>query len=79
MATAIDGLISTALDAVVVGVGNVALDVARVLIKSAPELTDTDMPDDVLESHAHKGFRRFTSSGAAVLPTPLSLPRSCGS
>ncbi len=56
MATAIDGLISTASHAVVVGVGNVALDVARVLIKSAPELTDTDMPDDVLESHAHKGI-----------------------
>ena len=61
------------------GVGNVALDVARVLIKSAPELTDTDMPDDVLESHAIRAFRRFTSSGAAVLPTPLSLPRSCAS
>jgi ferredoxin--NADP+ reductase len=27
-----------------------------VLIKSAPELTDTDMPDDVLESHARKGI-----------------------
>jgi ferredoxin--NADP+ reductase len=57
IATTIDELISTASQAVVVGVGNVALDVARVLIKSAPELTDTDMPDDVLESHAHKGIR----------------------
>ena len=56
VATAIDELISTASQAVVVGVGNVALDVARVLIKSAPELTDTDMPDDVLESHARKGI-----------------------
>ena len=57
VATDIDQLISTASQAVVVGVGNVALDVARVLIKSAPELTETDMPDDVLESHAHKGIR----------------------
>ena len=56
VAAAIDELISTASQAVVVGVGNVALDVARVLIKSAPELTDTDMPDDVLESHARKGI-----------------------
>ena len=37
-----------------VGVGNVALDVARVLIKSADELTDTDMADEVLESLARK-------------------------
>ena len=56
VAAAIDELIATASQAVVVGVGNVALDVARVLIKSAPELTDTDMPDDVLESHARKGI-----------------------
>jgi len=57
VATDIDQLISTASQAVVVGVGNVALDVARVLIKSAPELIETDMPDDVLESHTHKGIR----------------------
>ncbi|MDF2747787.1 MAG: putative ferredoxin--NADP(+) reductase, partial [Propionibacteriaceae bacterium] len=57
VAAAIDELISSSSQAVVVGVGNVALDVARVLIKSAPELIDTDMPDDVLESHAHKGIR----------------------
>ena len=37
-----------------VGVGNVALDVARVLIKSADELTDTDMADEVLESLGRK-------------------------
>ena len=35
--------------AVVVGVGNVALDVARVLIKSAEQLADTDMADEVLD------------------------------
>ena len=47
-------LINNAHSAVVVGVGNVALDVARVLIKSAELLTDTDMADEVLESLARK-------------------------
>jgi ferredoxin--NADP+ reductase len=47
-------LINRAESAVVVGVGNVALDVARVLIKSAEVLTDTDMADEVLESLARK-------------------------
>jgi ferredoxin--NADP+ reductase len=44
----IEQLIATTSSAVVVGVGNVALDVARVLIKSAEQLSDTDMPDEVL-------------------------------
>ncbi|MCY7341376.1 MAG: FAD-dependent oxidoreductase [Pseudonocardia sp.] len=35
---------------VVVGAGNVALDVARVLAKSAEELTGTDVPDAVLDA-----------------------------
>ncbi|GAA3614253.1 FAD-dependent oxidoreductase [Microlunatus ginsengisoli] len=47
-------LIDNAHAAVVVGIGNVALDVARVLIKSAELLTDTDMADEVLESLARK-------------------------
>jgi ferredoxin--NADP+ reductase len=50
----IDDLFARATDAVVVGVGNVALDVARVLIKSADQLADTDMADGVLESLSHK-------------------------
>ena len=37
-----------------VGVGNVALDVARVLVKSADQLDDTDMADEVLEVLAGK-------------------------
>jgi ferredoxin--NADP+ reductase len=49
-AAIIDGLLARARQAVVVGVGNVALDVARVLIKSAEQLDDTDMADEVLES-----------------------------
>lgn len=44
MAELLDGLNS----AVVVGGGNVALDVARILIKNADELAPTDMADDVL-------------------------------
>ncbi|WP_281690095.1 FAD-dependent oxidoreductase [Pseudonocardia thermophila] len=34
----------------VVGAGNVALDVARVLAKSADEMADTDIPDPVLDA-----------------------------
>ncbi len=40
--------------AVVVGVGNVALDVARVLVKTADELAHTDMAEEVLASLAGK-------------------------
>jgi ferredoxin--NADP+ reductase len=47
-------LIATTRSAVVVGVGNVALDVARVLIKSVDQLADTDMADDVMASLAKK-------------------------
>jgi ferredoxin--NADP+ reductase len=49
-------MITTARHAVVVGIGNVALDVARILIKSVDQLTDTDMADEVLESLSHKGI-----------------------
>ncbi|MFT4108626.1 FAD-dependent oxidoreductase [Propionicimonas sp.] len=35
-------------DAVVIGVGNVAVDVARILLKDAAALSATDMPDAVL-------------------------------
>lgn len=45
-------LIATTTEAVVVGVGNVALDVARVLIKSVEQLDDTDMADEVLDALA---------------------------
>ena len=47
-------LVASTSDAVVVGVGNVALDVARILIKQADELADTDMADEVLDSLARK-------------------------
>lgn len=47
-------LLASTTSAVVVGVGNVALDVARVLIKSADQLDDTDMADEVLETLSGK-------------------------
>ncbi|MBF4161505.1 FAD-dependent oxidoreductase [Nocardioides acrostichi] len=43
-----DGRAVEAEHAVVVGAGNVAVDVARILIKSAQELHGTDVPDEVL-------------------------------
>jgi ferredoxin/flavodoxin---NADP+ reductase len=52
LAADVDKLITRAQHAVVVGVGNVALDVARILIKSVDQLTDTDMADEVLECFA---------------------------
>jgi ferredoxin/flavodoxin---NADP+ reductase len=54
VATEIDELITSSQHAVVVGIGNVALDVARILIKSVDQLTDTDMPEEVLESLSRK-------------------------
>jgi ferredoxin--NADP+ reductase len=50
----IEQLLETSTDAAVVGAGNVALDVVRVLLKSAAELADTDMADEVLESLTRK-------------------------
>jgi ferredoxin--NADP+ reductase len=44
----VEALITDARQAVVVGAGNVALDVVRVLIKNAGELDETDMADEVL-------------------------------
>jgi ferredoxin/flavodoxin---NADP+ reductase len=43
--------------AAVVGAGNVALDVARVLARTADELAPTDVPDAVLDALRHSGVR----------------------
>ncbi len=51
-APAIEELLESTSEAVVVGVGNVALDVARILIKPAETLNDTDMAEEVLETLA---------------------------
>ena len=56
VAAEVDELITRSRSAVVVGVGNVALDVARILIKSVDQLTDTDMAEEVLESLSHNSI-----------------------
>ncbi len=50
-------LVTESTSAVVIGAGNVALDVVRVLIKTAAELADTDMADEVLDTLARKQVR----------------------
>ncbi|WP_217178291.1 FAD-dependent oxidoreductase [Streptomyces sp. AC495_CC817] len=47
-----DGFLAGARTAVVVGVGNVAVDVTRMLARGAAELTPTDMPQAALDSLA---------------------------
>jgi NADPH-dependent glutamate synthase beta subunit-like oxidoreductase len=49
--------------AVVVGVGNVALDVARVLARTPPELEPTDMPQHVLDALAAAPVEEVTILG----------------
>jgi ferredoxin--NADP+ reductase len=45
----IEALVRATKSAIVVGLGNVAVDVARVLVKSTEELRQTDMPEHVLD------------------------------
>lgn len=47
--TATDAVLLTATSAVVIGLGNVALDVARVLARNAEEFSTTDVPHHVLD------------------------------
>lgn len=47
--TEVDAFTLDARSAVVIGVGNVAVDVTRILAKTAAELRATDMPDHVLQ------------------------------
>ncbi|SHN19649.1 FAD-dependent oxidoreductase [Streptomyces yunnanensis] len=49
---AVDGFTLTAGSAVVIGVGNVAVDVARMLSRGAAELASTDMPQGALGAMA---------------------------
>ena len=56
------GLLATP-EAVVVGVGNVAVDVARLLLRDADLLRVTDVPDDVLEALAASRVRSVTVLG----------------
>ena len=51
----VPGLLSAAREAVVIGAGNVALDVVRVLVRGVDELAATDMPDEVLDALRTRG------------------------
>jgi ferredoxin--NADP+ reductase len=53
---AFERLVPTATAAVVIGVGNVAVDVTRVLAKTVGELEYTDMPQPVLDTLARNGI-----------------------
>jgi len=59
----VERLLAGARDVVVVGVGNVALDVARVLARSPAELHPTDMPQHVLDALAAAPVERITVLG----------------
>jgi ferredoxin--NADP+ reductase len=61
--TRVEQLVAGARDVVVVGVGNVALDVARVLARSPAELHPTDMPQHVLDALAAAPVERITVLG----------------
>ncbi|WP_431784711.1 FAD-dependent oxidoreductase [Streptomyces chumphonensis] len=52
-----DGFPLAAPSVVVIGVGNVAVDVARMLVRGAAELHGTDMPQRPLEDLVHGGLR----------------------
>jgi ferredoxin--NADP+ reductase len=56
-APADDGFVRDARSAVVIGVGNVAVDVARILARAATELSRTDMPQDALTALAASRVR----------------------
>ncbi|WP_239089373.1 FAD-dependent oxidoreductase [Sphaerimonospora thailandensis] len=50
-------------DVVVIGVGNVAVDVVRIMAKTADELRSTDVPEDVLARLAASRVRRIHMIG----------------
>ncbi|MEI4277096.1 FAD-dependent oxidoreductase [Klenkia terrae] len=59
----VEAALARARDVVLVGVGNVALDVARVLARSPAELEHTDMPQHVLDVLAAAPVERITLLG----------------
>ena len=59
----VEAALAGARSVVVVGVGNVALDVARVLARTSGELEPTDMPQHVLDALAAAPVERVTVLG----------------
>ncbi|MGH3244407.1 MAG: FAD-dependent oxidoreductase [Spirillospora sp.] len=47
----------------VIGVGNVAVDVVRILAKTAAELRETDVPEQVIEALSHSRVKRVHMIG----------------
>ena len=63
-----------------IGNGNVATDVARMLALTREELEDTDTAEHAIEAFAESGSARSSSSAAAARPRPRSpTPRSASS
>ncbi|MGW1957849.1 FAD-dependent oxidoreductase [Streptomyces sp. NPDC001920] len=58
-----DGFVRGARSAVVIGVGNVAVDVTRMLARSTPELSPTDMPQAALATLAESRVTDITMVG----------------
>jgi len=63
--------------AMIIGQGNVAADVARILAKTYDELKNTDIADYALEALAHSQIREIHVIGPAGPPRPSSLQRNC--
>ena len=61
----------------VIGNGNVALDVSRMLAKHAEDLLPTEIPDNVHAGLAASPSRTCTCSAAAAPPRSSSRPSSC--
>jgi ferredoxin--NADP+ reductase len=59
----VEAALAAARSVAVVGVGNVALDVARVLLRTPEELEPTDMPQHVLDALAAAPVERVTVLG----------------
>ncbi|NUV59354.1 FAD-dependent oxidoreductase [Streptomyces sp. CAI-85] len=61
--TVTDGFVRGARSAVVIGVGNVAVDVTRILARGAAELSPTDMPEAALTALAGSGITEISMVG----------------
>ncbi|GGJ07984.1 FAD-dependent oxidoreductase [Streptomyces brasiliensis] len=58
-----DGFVRGARSAVVIGLGNVAVDVTRMLSRGAAELSPTDMPQEALTALTHSGVTEVQMVG----------------
>ncbi|MFB7241139.1 NADP oxidoreductase [Streptomyces populi] len=58
-----DGFVAGARSAVVIGVGNVAVDVTRILARTAPELSPTDIPQAALGALAASEITEISMVG----------------